>query len=197
MATPAELGKWIFLALLVPLLTVRILYRLRRRGEVTVADRQDAIEMVAMAQAAVLMVGIPIAYVFTPLLRFAAITLPAWILVPGVLLFLAGALLMTRTHADLGRNWSQTLRLRQDHTLVTSGVYRHVRHPMYAAFWIIGLSVPFLLHNWIAGYSYLVGFGILYFVRVPREERMMRDAFGEQYEAYQKRTGRVIPRMRS
>jgi protein-S-isoprenylcysteine O-methyltransferase Ste14 len=103
--------------------------------------------------------------------------------------------LFWRSHADLGRNWSPSLELREGHELVTEGVYRSVRHPMYASMWLWGVAQALLLQNWIAGWVSLVMFMPLYLLRVPREERMMLDEFGEEYRAYMDRTGRVIPRL--
>jgi protein-S-isoprenylcysteine O-methyltransferase Ste14 len=113
-----------------------------------------------------------------------------------------GAALMTfavwlywRSHADLGRNWSPSLQLRRGHQLVTGGVYRYVRHPMYASEWLWGVAQTLLLQNWVAGWAGLALFTPLYVVRVSREERMMLDRFGEEYRAYINRTGRVVPRL--
>jgi len=50
-----------------------------------------------------------------------------------------------RTHKDLGRNWSVTLEVREQHALVTNGVYSRVRHPMYSAFWLWALAQALLL----------------------------------------------------
>jgi len=50
-----------------------------------------------------------------------------------------------------------------------------------------------LLPNWIAGFAGLAGFGILFFGRVAKEERMMLETFGNSYRAYMARTGRVVP----
>ena len=66
---------------------------------------------------------------------------------------------------------------------------------MYAFGWLLGIAQTLLLQNWIAGPSGLVSFALLYFLRVPREEQMMLDQFGDEYQAYMKRTGRVIPRL--
>ncbi len=101
--------------------------------------------------------------------------------------------LFYRTHRDLGSNWSVSLDLRERHTLVTTGVYAIIRHPMYAGFWLMALAQALLLPNWIAGPAGLVGFGILFFGRVRREEEMMIAAFGDQYRAYRRRTARVVP----
>jgi len=114
----------------------------------------------------------------------------AWL---GVLTFAAALWLFYRTHKDLGTNWSITLVVREQHSLVTNGVYAHVRHPMYAAFWLWALAQFLLLPNWIAGAAGLVGFGVLFFGRVHAEERMLIDHFGDDYRRYMARTARIIP----
>ena len=57
-----------------------------------------------------------------------------------------------------------------------------------------GAATALLMTHWIAGLATLILFGLVYFVRVPREEQMMLDHFGEEYRAYLKRTGRVLPK---
>ena len=114
----------------------------------------------------------------------------AWL---GTLAFAASLWLFYRTHKDLGRNWSVSLDIRESHKLVTTGVYALVRHPMYSAFWLWAVAQALLLPNWIAGFSGIVGFGMLFFGRVGEEERLMCDAFGDEYRAYMRRTSRVVP----
>ena len=99
------------------------------------------------------------------------------------------------THRALGRNWSVSLDVRENHQLVTDGIYRRVRHPMYSAFWLWAIAQALLLPNWVAGFSGLVGFGILFFGRIAREERMMLEMFGDSYRAYTARTDRIFPRI--
>jgi protein-S-isoprenylcysteine O-methyltransferase Ste14 len=98
-----------------------------------------------------------------------------------------------RTHKDLGRNWSVTLEIREHHSLVTHGVYSRVRHPMYTAFWAWAAAQALLLPNWFAGFAGIVGFGVLFFLRVPHEERMMIQTFGDEYRRYMQQTWRVLP----
>ena len=111
----------------------------------------------------------------------------------GTLCFASALWLFYRTHAELGRNWSVTLEVRDRHTLVTGGVYRRIRHPMYAAFWLWAVAQALLLPNWVAGPAGLVGFGALFLFRVGREERLMLQAFGDEYRVYMRRTARVVP----
>jgi protein-S-isoprenylcysteine O-methyltransferase Ste14 len=107
---------------------------------------------------------------------------------------LGGALwLFRRSHADLGRNWSITLQVREQHVLVKTGVYRLIRHPMYTSFFLLGFAQMLLLPNWLAGLSGVAGAGILFVFRVLREERMMLESFGEEYRAYMTQTKRIVP----
>ena len=108
----------------------------------------------------------------------------------------AALLLFWRSHSDLGENWSRTLEIRKGHQLVTHGLYRWIRHPMYAAIWLLRLAQGLLLQNWLAGWSTFVAFAVMYFVRISEEERMMGDFFGQKYSDYMRRTGRLFPRVR-
>lgn len=111
----------------------------------------------------------------------------------GLAVFVTALVLFHATHKALGRNWSVTLKVRQEHALVTGGVYRLVRHPMYTAFWMWAIAQALTLQNWVAGFAGILGFGTLYLFRVGREEALMRATFGAAWDAYAARTPRVIP----
>lgn len=113
--------------------------------------------------------------------------------VAGLLVFVAALVLFHATHKALGRNWSVTLAVRAEHSLVTGGVYRFVRHPMYTAFWMWAIAQTLTLQNWVAGPAGIIGFGLLYLLRVGREEALMRETFGTAWDDYAARTPRVIP----
>jgi protein-S-isoprenylcysteine O-methyltransferase Ste14 len=136
---------------------------------------------------------VPFTYIVTGIPHFAAYRfhpLQAWI---GVFLAAASLVMFQLTHRALGRNWSVSLDVREDHQLITEGIYRKIRHPMYSAFWLWAAAQALLLPNWGAGFAGLVGFGILFFGRIAEEERMMLEAFGSRYREYMARTYRVIP----
>ena len=68
-----------------------------------------------------------------------------------------------------------------------------IRHPMYTSFLLMALGQAFLLSNWAVALVGLVGFAVLFFPRVRKEELMMEENFGPQYLAYMERTKRIIP----
>lgn len=116
-----------------------------------------------------------------------------WIAWAGIVPQAAALWLFRRSHADLGRNWSISLEVREQHALVQSGVYRRIRHPMYSSFFLLGVAQLLLLPNWLAGLAGIAGAAALFIFRVRREERMMLESFGEEYRAYMARTKRIVP----
>ncbi|MFG1317615.1 protein-S-isoprenylcysteine O-methyltransferase [Xanthobacter autotrophicus] len=167
--------------------------RKARRQQVADARHRTARDMTLLTISTLGLGVMPAIYALTSFPRFASYVPAVAQVVAGVLVFLAALWLFWRTHRQLGRNWSVTLEIKDKHKLITSGVYERVRHPMYSAFFLWALAQALLLPNLIAGPAGLVGFGTLFFFRVGREEKMMREAFGAEYEAYEKRTKRVIP----
>lgn len=111
----------------------------------------------------------------------------------GAIALCGSLLLFYRSHADLGKNWSISLEIRNEHRLVTSGIYRLVRHPMYSSFFLLAIAQLMLLPNWFAGATGLVSVAMLYAFRVRQEERMMLERFGAEYRDYMAHTSRLIP----
>jgi len=173
---------------------IRIVYaRPFRRRSIT-ADRRTRLDTALLFFASLGLI-LPLVYVLSPWLDFADYDLPAWAGWAGAVVFAGALWLLWRSHVDLGRHWAPVLQIQEEQTLVTRGVYRHIRHPMYAAHWLWGIAQALLLWNWLAGPAMLVTFLPLYLVRVPREERMMLEHFGDQYRSHVRRTGRIIPRL--
>ncbi|SFJ19442.1 protein-S-isoprenylcysteine O-methyltransferase [Thermoflavimicrobium dichotomicum] len=186
--------KIIYFTGLVIMSIIRAPFSRQTKTNQIVDSRKTTLEIFLLSLMSVGMLVIPLIYVFTPLLSFADYQLPSWAGWIGVVVSFVALWLFWRSHSDLGRNWSPTLELRKGHQLITSGVYKYVRHPMYAASLMWGVAQVLLLHNWIAGWSPLLSLMLMYFLRVSREEQMMLDQFGEEYQSYMNRTGRIIPR---
>jgi protein-S-isoprenylcysteine O-methyltransferase Ste14 len=140
---------------------------------------------------------LPGIYAFTPLLDSHNYSVPHSTIWMAAVLFLFGLVIRWMAHRTLGRLWTGTLEINQDHKLLTDGIYTYLRHPLYASLILWALCQPILLPNVVAGWSGLVAVGVLWVVRVPKEEAMLQEQFGEEYERYAARTGRIFPALRS
>jgi protein-S-isoprenylcysteine O-methyltransferase Ste14 len=153
----------------------------------------DHLEWVLLVAAAVGLFVIPAFYLASGVPAALDRQFVPWMAIFGVLMMLVALWLFWRSHHDLGSNWSASLKLREGHKLVTVGVYRDVRHPMYLSFLLLGLAQFLLLSNWFAGLAGLVSALVLFALRFAREEQMMAELFGDEYRTYAARTKRIIP----
>jgi protein-S-isoprenylcysteine O-methyltransferase Ste14 len=189
---PLWIPKAVVLAATVVMIAIRAPHGQRSRSMRTAKSFRGRLETALLCLAWVGFV-VPLAWIAGPWLAFADYPLLGLPFALGCASYVVGLWYFHRSHADLGTNWSITLELREQHTLVVEGVYARVRHPMYLALWLYSLGQALVLPNWIAGPSYLVSFGLLFALRVRAEERMLLERFGQQYEAYRARTRRLVP----
>ncbi|MEM7108559.1 MAG: protein-S-isoprenylcysteine O-methyltransferase [Bacteroidota bacterium] len=175
-------------------IVIRTPHERRNKSNKIVDDQKTTLEKVLLFLVFIGMMISPLIYVFTGILDFANYTLPLVFQWAGVLFIVLFVWLFYRSHKDLGQNWSVSLEIRDEHTLVSSGVYRKIRHPMYTAIWCWVIGQSLLLHNYIAGLSGILTFGLMYLLRVGPEEQMMEKTFGEQYKVYKTKTGRLLPK---
>ena len=197
--------RWLYVALyfagMVAESTIRRPYDRGSRKMAKSDQRVTVTERLLLANLFVPMLVLPGLYGFTSWLQFAdyGLTPAAGAGVAGVgVVFLGAAVwLFWRAHKDLGTNWSPSLEIGVQHTLVTHGVYARIRHPMYASQLLYCIAQALLVHNWIAGLAGFAAFLPLYLLRVPLEERMMLDHFGSRYQQYRQRTGGLLPRASS
>src|SRR6202451_4719680 len=138
---------------------------------------------------------VPLIWVASPAFSFAEYALGTGLPVAGVMCLVIGLWLFYRSHADLGTNWSITLEVHEQHRLITQGVYRRIRYPMYSALALYSIGQALVIPNWVAGPSNLIAIAVLFALRVGAEERMMAQQFGNEYAAYTERTKRLIPRV--
>lgn len=167
----------------------------RRAARVAVSTSHwDFLENLLLAVSGLGLGAVPVAYVLFGFGGYGEHATHPALLLLGILVAALSLVMFDKSHRGLGKEWSFSLELKDGHRLKTDGVYALVRHPMYTAFWLWALAQVILLPNWIAGLSGLIGFGCLYAFRVPREEAMMAQAFGEEWRNYAARTPRVAPR---
>ena len=164
-----------------------------RSVKVAVAKSHKGRLEVALLTVAWIAFFVPIVWIAAPVLAFADYSLHPVMLAAGTACYAFGLWLFHRSHVDLGTNWSITLEVREHHRLVDTGLYRHVRHPMYVALLVFSAGQALVLPNWLAGPSYAVAMVLLVALRLGPEERMMRATFGDEYDAYCRRTHRLVP----
>lgn len=186
------LAKGVVLAASIAMIAIRAPHGQRSRGVPVARSRKGPVESVLLTLA-MLSFFVPLIWIATPLLAFADYPLRPAPLVAGTLCLVLGLWLFHRSHADLGTNWSVTLQVRDKHRLVTEGVYKRIRHPMYTALLLYSLGQALALPNYVAGPSYGVAMVLLIAFRLGPEERMMLEEFGEGYSQYTARTKRLVP----
>ena len=185
-----EIPKAIAVGALVALTGIRMWYALRVTATIKKRYAQRDRLPQALAQLGVL---VPLLWVVSPVLDFANYTSNVGMPVVGTLCYATGLWLCYRSHADLGQGLSATLDLKAGHSLITEGIYRRIRHPMYLGFLVFTLGQALVVPNFVAGLSGVTGILLLVALRVDREEQMMLDEFGDEYAAYSARTSRLLP----
>ncbi len=185
--------KTIYLLSWIATLAIRHPFEKENKKNKIEKDNRTALEIFVLLLTLFGMMIFPLVYIFTPFFNFANYDLPLSAHILGILLIAPTLWLFYRSHKDLGKNWSVTLEIRKDHTIVDTGVYKHIRHPMYAAMLLSGLIQTLLLNNYLGGLAGFLSFLILYVLRVKQEEDMMLKEFGDSYREYQKKTKKIIP----
>lgn len=188
-----DIAKFVFVMMAVGWYLIRYRYARRARREKVLRSARGLRESTLLLISLTGLGVVPFIYIATSLPQFASYGFrpaQAWL---GVFVAVAALVMFRLTHRALGRNWSLSLDVRENHRLITDGIYRKIRHPMYSAFWLWAVAQALLLPNLVAGLAGLIGFGTLFFGRVAREEQMMLETFGDEYREYMARTGRIIP----
>ena len=191
--TASLLGKIVWAIGVIAWFVIR--YPYARRARKTRTLRHDGLlrERLLLGVAAMGLFVTPMIYLVTGWPRGADYDPNVAMVITGALMFVASLWLFRRSHKDLGRQWSASLEIRESHQVVRNGVYRRIRHPMYASFWLWALAQALLLPNAVAALSGLVAIAILFFARIGFEERMLTEAFGDDYLVYMRETKRIIP----
>jgi protein-S-isoprenylcysteine O-methyltransferase Ste14 len=121
----------------------------------------------------------------------AYLPLSVWINQLGALLVLVAVLIRIWSQMTLKSQWAADLSLDKEHSLITTGPYSLVRHPMYTSY--LPAAIGFLLStsNLLIGVLAILYLGVS-LIRIPDEERFLLDAFGDKYRQYQRKTPRRV-----
>ena len=139
------------------------------------------------------MIGLIVFLTNPDLMRWSSMPLPAWLRWTGVGIGVADSAFLVWTLHSIGRNLTDTVVTRKNHTLVTHGPYRWIRHPFYVAVLLAILANGLAAANWFILATGAMTFSLLKF-RLEKEEALLIDRFGDEYRAYMARTNRFIPR---
>ncbi len=129
-------------------------------------------------------------------MAWSAMPIPTWLRWFGVGLVACSCTLVLWTFHNLGRNLTDTVVTRRDHTLVVSGPYQYVRHPFYIAIALQILGGSLVTANWFILLAGMVPLAFLA-TRTRIEEQKLVDRFGPEYQDYMRRVGRFVPRFKS
>ena len=193
-----QVFRLILIAFFVVFLPPAFYFRIRSQATREELDRrQEGLFMLFTLRPVATLRGLGlIAFAANPAwMAWSSLLLPTWLRWIGVVFLLAGGVLWVWTFRSLGKNLTDTVVTRKDHTLVTSGPYRWVRHPLYLAF---ALAIPadtLVTANWFLALASTATFALLV-VRTRTEEEKLVERFGDAYLDYRKRSGQFLPRVR-
>jgi protein-S-isoprenylcysteine O-methyltransferase Ste14 len=192
---------WLQLAIIFLFNRVLPALHARKKGERILPDAEAIKNEGRFLFALRFIVGLPLAVYIVcysidpPFMVHLRVGIPSWLRWSGALVATIGVAFWVYSQAVLDRNWSPQLQIQDGHELMKKGPYAVMRHPLYTGMivWVLGLAL----------FTANVGFMVFAFLsvvllaaRVPREEKMMKDRFGEEYRVYQAETGGFVPRLR-
>src|SRR5262245_48210200 len=145
-----------------------------RPEDVTLKKREEGLPSKVGGLLGVMGLISAIAFVINPSwLTFARLPIPFWLRWVGVAVAMAGFALLQWAQVTLGKSWSDTPRMMKEQTLITSGPYQFIRHPIYTAFVLILGSTLLISANWFIGLAW-IGMTVLEVAsRIRYEETLM------------------------
>jgi protein-S-isoprenylcysteine O-methyltransferase Ste14 len=197
MLSEAELAFKIILILIYCIFSViRIRYQVsaRKAGLITVISESRKYSILLSLLICYEVLTLFLFLLYPESLDFAALPLPLWLQILGIIIGIAALILFIWVHRHLGKNFSINLKIFSEQQLVDTGPYRLVRHPMYTAFYLLHIAAFLITANWFIGVTWISGLTVIIFLRIKREERMMLEIFGNRYRSYMQRTGRFLPK---
>jgi len=135
-----------------------------------------------------------VAFIVSPAsMAWSAVPLPAWLRWTGTAMGILAGLLLAWTFHSLGKNLTDTVVTREQHTLITTGPYRWIRHPLYTSVALATVANGLVAANWFIFITGSLAFALLV-IRCRTEEANLIARFGDEYRAYAVGTGRFLPR---
>ena len=194
--TPEIVFRILIILSFIAMFGIRIYFQSKVMGEKReVKIQENTLSLAAGSIAALTTLTFGAEYIFFPgTFQFTyLLDYPDWLRWLGVLSLAFGILLLFLAHYHLGKSFSSLVVSKEDHQLVTSGPYRWIRHPIYTAYLLNYVGGGLVASNLVLTFVPVIFFGLMIINRIPREEAVMREEFGQDYVALAKRTGRLLP----
>jgi protein-S-isoprenylcysteine O-methyltransferase Ste14 len=188
--------RMVLIAVMVVILPIGVYHRFTSQSTGEKLDRrQEGLFVLATLRplGAVFWCGM-LAWMINPRwMAWSSVATPLWSRWAGVVLVIAGAVLLIWTFRSLGTNLTDTVVTRTAHTLVVHGPYRWIRHPLYSSAGLMIAALSLIAANW---FLLIIGVAVLCVIvmRTRTEEQNLVARFGDSYRKYMDRTGRFLPR---
>ena len=194
--TPEIVFRILMILAFIAMFAIRIYFQskvLHEKREINIQENKLSLVSGSIAALTTLVFGAEYiffqgAFRFTYLLDF-----PEWLRWLGVIILAAGISLLGSAHYHLGKSFHSLVVSKDKHQLVTSGPYRWIRHPIYSAYLMNYLGGGLLASNLVLTFVPVIFFGFMIINRIPREEALMQEEFGQDYIDLEKKTGRLLP----
>jgi protein-S-isoprenylcysteine O-methyltransferase Ste14 len=191
--------RTLFILAFIAMMVVRFYYQAKvlreKRG---IELREGSISIIAGAIAALTTIVFGAEYIFFPdtfsfayLLRY-----PDWIRWLGGFVLAGGIALQGVSLHHLGKSFHSLVVAKENQTLVETGPYQWIRHPIYSSYFMSYVGGGLLSSNWVLTVVPVTMYAILVTIRMEKEEKVMEELFGQKYFEYKRRTGRLLPRIK-
>jgi len=194
-----QLFRWIFVAIFVITFSISGYFRrqARQAGEVIRRAEEGRHILALRVLFAVPLYLSMLAYMINPdWMSWSTLRVPGWMRWLAALVGMGMVPMIYWQMRSIGRNISETFLTKENHVLVTHGPYRWIRHPLYAVSTVILVALSLVAANGFMLMMAVLSIFVVAFFVIPQEEKQLALKFGEAYREYQRRTSRLLPRLR-
>lgn len=193
-----QIFRVFFVFAFIAMMAIRVFFQSKvLRDKRRIEIREGSFSLIAGSIAALTTIVFGAEYILAPgFFSFAYILrYPNWLRWFGSLFLAGGMTLLGSSHHHLGKSFHSLVVSKEDQVLVKTGPYRWIRHPIYLAYLMNYIGGGLLSSNLVLTVVPATMFAILVFIRVGKEEEVLKEQFGQEYSEYIQQTGKLLPRI--